>query len=116
MMSVEMKRIHAVAAEMDEHLRADDLRLQHSVMILHEEGTTLFYRNAYLVKYYDSLHGDWGASENPGEWIMIFTEHHGFHVYPVDDLSWFQELQFVESERHYDSLEGMISYKKLKGE
>jgi len=50
MMSVEMKRIHAVAAEMDEHLRADDLRLQHSVMILHEEGTTLFYRNAYLVK------------------------------------------------------------------
>ena len=100
MMSVEMKRVHAIAEMLDKHLRADDSRLQHCVLILHEEGTTLFFRNAFLKRYHDGEHGDWGDSENPGEWIMVFTEHHGFHVYPVDDLSWFQELQCVESERH----------------
>ena len=42
---------------------------------------------------------------------MVFTEHHGFHVYPVDDLSWFQELQGVNSERFFATLEDMIEYK-----
>lgn len=100
MMSVDMKRVHAVAEMLDKNLRADDPRLQHCVLILHEEGTTLFFRNAFFKRYHDGEHGNWGDSEHPGEWIMVFTEHHGFHVYPVDDLSWFQELQCVESERH----------------
>lgn len=111
MMSVEMKRVHAVAEEINKTLRADDPRLQHYVLILHEEGTTLFFRNAYLVRYHDPQHGNWGDSEHPGEWIMVFTEHHGFHVYPVDDLSWFQELQAVISERFFATLEDMVDYK-----
>jgi hypothetical protein len=107
MMSVEMKRVHAVAEELSKTRRS----AWHCVMILHEEGTTLFFRNAYLVRYHDPQHGDWGASEHPGEWIMVFTEHHGFHVYPVDDLSWFQELQFVNSERFFATLEDLLEYK-----
>lgn len=99
MMSVEMKRVHVVAEGIDKTLRSDDKRMQHSVVILHEEGTTLFFRNAFIMQYHDPQHGDWGASEHPGEWIMVFTEHHGFYVYPIDDLNWFQEFQTVNSKR-----------------
>jgi len=98
-MSVEMRRVYALAEEIDKNLVANDSRYQHSVMIIHEEGTTLFFRNSFLLKYFDAQHGEWGDCENPGEWIMVFAEHHGINVYPVDELYGFQELEFVEIQR-----------------
>jgi hypothetical protein len=115
MMSVGMKRVYEIAKTMDESLRSDEPRFGHCVMILHEEGTTLFYRNAYIVKYYDPENTDsknLSDCESPGEWIMVFTEHHGFHVYPKDDLRGFQELQIVESERFHANIEEMLVYEK----
>lgn len=108
-MSVEMKKIYEIAEEWIK-TRSVDLRYRHCVSIIHEEGTVLFFKNAFIVKYFDPDHSDWGDCEFPGEWIMVFTEHHGLHVYPVDDLVYFQEFQPVESERNYPSIEEMIRY------
>lgn len=96
-MSVEMQRVYDRAAEYDKSFLSTNDRYRNVVMIVHEEGTILWYRNAFVMKYYDEKHGDWGASENPGQWIMVFTEHHGFHVYPIDDLHDWCQFQRVSS-------------------
>lgn len=101
MMSRDMQRVHAVAQEIDKTLRADDPRLSGAVVLHHEDGAALFYDSAFLMRYYDAEHGNWGACTTPGEWIMVFTEHHGFHVYPVDDLVSFQQYRGrMEIEKH----------------
>lgn len=100
MMSVEMQRVYDVAAEIDKDLKATDPRFRHSVYLIHEEGTTLFFENAFIVRYYDRLHRDWGDCSFQGEWAMVFTEHHGFHVYPLDDLVSWNQFKKVEIEEH----------------
>jgi hypothetical protein len=95
--SIEMERVESFAKSIYNSLELlDTKRLQtSSVHIIHEEGTNLFFRYSYFIRYHDDQHGDWGDCENPGDWIIIFTEHHGFHVYPVDDLILFKELKEV---------------------
>lgn len=67
-------------------VRADDSRMRGSVLVLHEEGTTLYFRYAFALKL--------------GEYIVIITEHHGTHVYADDDV---KVLRFTSE--LYDRLE-----------
>ena len=99
MMSVEMNKIYEIAKKINESVSENNPRLRNSVKIVHEEGTILSFENAFLVLYYDPLHNNWGACEHPGEWLMVFTEHHGIHVYPIDDLYSFNEFQLVEIQK-----------------
>ena len=88
-MSTDMKRAHKMAEAYDKDLLATDSRFSRAVKLVHEEGTLLFFESAFLLKWKDPevKPGAWGACETAGQWLLVFTEHHGFHVYPLDDLS-----------------------------
>jgi hypothetical protein len=70
----------------DKKLLATDPRFRKSVALIHEEGTTLFFNYAFLMKKED--------------WIIAFTEHHKYHIYHKDDLIWYGEFK-----REYSELE-----------
>ena len=62
-----------VAKEADKKLSAYDFHVDSLVHIIHEEGTILAYRSAFTKEWKD--------------YIFVFTEHHGTHVYHKSDLS-----------------------------
>ena len=86
MMSVYMQKVYDLAKEYDKNLLCTYSRLRHSVRIIHEDGSILFFEDAFLMKHNDS----------EGEWIIIFTEHHGFHVYHGTELYNYTEFMKVE--------------------
>jgi len=61
------------AMEWHMNLRADNPAFSGTVIIIHEEGTVLVFRYADV--------REWEG------WYLITTEHHGPHVYSVDDVS-----------------------------
>lgn len=61
------------AKEINSNLKATDPRLRRGVQVIHEEGTTLFFMYAFALRI--------------GEYIAVFTEHHGYMVYHDDDVS-----------------------------
>src|SRR5271156_3637992 len=63
---------HKVAKQIDSELRANDFDPNCITIVLHEEGTQLIYHSSFPRKWKD--------------WMFIFTEHHGFHVYHMSDL------------------------------
>jgi hypothetical protein len=67
--SLAAARLRATA--IDKNLRADDQRLSRTVLVVHEEGTVLLFRYAFVAK--------------DDNWYYIFTEHHGTHVYHQSD-------------------------------
>jgi len=66
--------IETWAVRYDAKLRADDSRLRGAVHLVHEEGTVFFLMYAFIVQV--------------GEWLVIFSEHHGYKVYAVDEISY----------------------------
>lgn len=96
-----MKRVLEIAQNVYDNLESDK-RFQDSVVIIHEEGTVLNYKSAFLMRYYDSEHGNWGACESPGEWLFVFTEHHGVLVYPLTDLASWEQSTPVDVAFHPD--------------
>jgi hypothetical protein len=62
----------AKAIEIDKSLDAYDFQSQDGVYARHEDGTEYKFRCALAYKY--------------GRWLLIFTEHNGRHVLPIDDL------------------------------
>jgi hypothetical protein len=45
------------------------------VVIIHEEGSVLVFRSAFALEY--------------GAYLLIFTEHHNYHVYHKNELTFF---------------------------
>lgn len=88
--SVPLKQVKKIVDEYDAKLLATDKRFRKAVHVSHEEGTTLYFKNAFLMK----------MTVNKDVWIIIFTEHHGSHIYHVDDLDGYEELKPI-----YDPLE-----------
>jgi hypothetical protein len=80
-MSVKMKEISVLAEAYDAKLLATDPRFQRSVYLVHEDGTTQFINSAFLMKRSD--------------WIIMFSEHHGFDCYHQLDLIRYEEFQRV---------------------
>ncbi len=72
-----MKYIEAkeLALNYDAKLLATDPRFRRTVEIGHEDGSYFKWCNAFLM-------------ENE-EWIFVFTEHFGFHLFDSDDLKSF---------------------------
>jgi hypothetical protein len=67
------REAETVAKETDKKLSAYDFHCDSLVEIIHEEGTVLHYKSAFTQEWKD--------------WIFVFTEHHGTHVYHKSDLS-----------------------------
>lgn len=78
-----------VAESIDKKLLCSDFHPDDLVMIIHEEGTVLNYRSAFVRKWKD--------------WIFIFTEHHGKHVYHKTDLQSCFQYKNVEIEKQKDT-------------
>lgn len=72
------------AAAYDKKLLATDGRFRRSVVLVHEEGSTLHFRYAFLVRVDDFL--------------FCFAEHHGYHFYHVEDLSFWAQYEPVPVE------------------
>ena len=83
-MSKQLQEVFNRMEEVDQYVRHNGLgtiapnptglsRFNHAVLIRHEDGTTMFFENAYAVL--------------EGEVLMVFTEHNDNHVYHTDDLS-----------------------------
>ena len=72
------------AKEYDNNLRADDPRFKRVVLIQHMDGTALTFVWAFVVFY---------PMPEPidREFLVVFTEHHGWHWYDPEDLNnWYQ--------------------------
>lgn len=100
--SVDLKKIRKFVEQYDAKLLATDKRFRKAVHVIHEEGTTMFFENAFLMKKTVKIPPEKLSRIGPDEdiWIIIFTEHHGFHIYHKDDLS-----SYFEYERSYKPLE-----------
>lgn len=79
MRSVPLREAHLVAEAYDRKLneigreaRKMDDRFNNSVQVIHEEGTTFFFHNAFVVQ--------WGV------WYIVIAEHHDIHVYEDDEV------------------------------
>lgn len=66
--------IETWAVGYDAKLRADDTRLRGAVHLVHDEGTVVFLMYAFIVQV--------------GDWLVVFSEHHGHMVYGVDEMSY----------------------------
>lgn len=67
-----MRGAYEKAKQIDAGLTAYDFEWGARVYIKHEDGTELDFNYAFVRK--------------EDEWVFIFTEHHGFHVYHMEDL------------------------------
>jgi hypothetical protein len=99
MMSAEMQRVYKIAEATLETMDCTHMWAR-SVEIIHEEGTCFNFKNAFAIKFYDKNHENWGQCHCPGEWLFIFTEHHGIHIYPIDDLYYFNQTINLKIENH----------------
>jgi hypothetical protein len=84
------KKIEKIVQEYDSKLKATHKGFRNAVHIIHEEGTVLFYQNAFLRKIIDVA---------DDSWIIVFTEHHGYHIYHSTDLDC-----FIEYTRSYEKV------------
>jgi len=82
--SSDIKQIRERVKEYDAKLRADDPRLRRSVQVIHEEGTTMYFEWAFVVKV-----------EN---YNIIFTEHHETFVYADDEANVIQRGERISIE------------------
>jgi hypothetical protein len=76
---VRWDKAHEVAAEYNKALRSDDPRFRRAVQIVDAEGTVLFYRSAFLLRYRGFL--------------LLFTAHHRRYVFDPDDLHGYAEFK-----------------------
>jgi len=86
MESVQLREVKSKVEVYDKGLLATDPRFRREVTIIHEDGSYFHWRDAFLMKLDD--------------WIVCFTEHHGFHIFHFSDLD-----SYWESERRHAALE-----------
>lgn len=83
-MSAQMKEVHKHMERIDDFVRHNGLgvipanpkglsRFNFCVSVRHEDGSTMFFENAYAVMY--------------DKYLLVFTEHNGDHIFHQDDLS-----------------------------
>ena len=72
MESVAYKAARSVARGIDSRLKATDERFERVVRVLGEDGSVFLYDSAFAVRL-------------DADWIGVFAEHYGFHVFHKDD-------------------------------
>lgn len=81
-----MKKIYDIAKEIDTKLKADADIFDGAVLVLHDDASTLLFQNA-------------GVCIIENDWFVVFTEHHGFHVYHNEDAKW---IQYKRDDKPYE--------------
>jgi hypothetical protein len=77
MMSVTMKKVHEFAEFLDKKFTAYDFKPNGIVRVNHGDGTRYEFHCAFAKL----------VTCNEQEWLMVFSEHNGFHVFSVGDLN-----------------------------
>jgi hypothetical protein len=75
------KQVEEIAQAHDKMLGAGDFKSDRLVLIRHGDGTHLFFRCAFLMRL--------------EEWVVVFSEHNGFHCYAIADLDEFAQFDEV---------------------
>jgi len=88
--SVPLKVIRTAAEAYDANLLCTDPRFQRSVIIIHIDGSVIFYKSAFLMRAGDG-------------WIVTFTEHLGIHIIHEDEL-----IRHYELIQSHDPIEELI--------
>ena len=81
-MSVPLQEAQAKADAYDRTLQATDPRFRRRVQLVHGDGSVLHFDSAFLMAIGE-------------EWVAAFTEHHGCHVYHVEDLTAFSQMETI---------------------
>lgn len=79
---------YKLAQKYNETLLCTDPRLHNAVHVFVDDGSTFMWQNAFLM--------------SKDDYIIIFTEHHGFHVYHKDDV------EYMQFQRMYDKVEELL--------
>ena len=87
-MSVGMRSVYALALQLDDELTAYDFKWDNAVEVNDEEGTRFFFINAFCLEY---------VGEDKDKWLMVFTEHHKFHVFHQEELTSWQAWTRAET-------------------
>lgn len=74
-MSKAMRAVHNWAQEKDAEMTASDFG-PGCVRVVHEDGATFWFPYAFAII----------KREDEREYLVVFTEHTGFHVFAMDDL------------------------------
>jgi hypothetical protein len=70
-------KAHEAARRYDKRLRAEDFKS--AVLIMHQDGSHMFYRNAFALRYLGML--------------IVFTEHHRWYVFDPEDLHSYSQFK-----------------------
>ena len=92
MMSKQLQKAYEDATEHDKTLTAGMFCYDTLVTVKHEDGTEYHFRYAFVHQ-----------TEEFEDYLFVYTEHNGFHVYHKADLEYWQEwkLQSVEDCSNY---------------
>lgn len=75
--SARLKKVEKLAAKYDAKLRANDERFNRTVVVVLDDGSVFFYDSSFALVV---MEGD------TGEWLLVFSEHHAFHVFSRADV------------------------------
>jgi hypothetical protein len=89
------KKIEKIASN---KLKADDIRFNRCVYIIQEDGSAIFYKNAFLCRYFTEAEVNGFIQPDIDTWIVVFTEHYGTQIYYEDDLIAFNQFHNVAIE------------------
>lgn len=86
--SVKYQEIDVTAKAYDHKLLATDTRFSRTVTLSHTDGSFFKWKRAFVMERMN--------------WIIVFTEHHGYHIYDKDDLN--DVTQFDTRIQSFDEL------------
>jgi hypothetical protein len=75
--STQMERVYEYAVEKDSTLNALSFTPSKGVAASHEDGSSFTFRSAFAEK----------ARCGDEVYIIVYTEHHGLHVFPESELN-----------------------------
>lgn len=82
------------AAKVDAGLSCGEFDPNSLVIVEHCDGSILTFRGAFLQLYFDP--------ESRYEFVIVFTEHTGFHVFRLDELRDWRAYKLAKHRLHAD--------------
>ena len=95
-MSVKMQRVHTLAKRYDKTLKVTGFDPRLVVVVNHSDGTALEFHSSFVMKLSDPAYN----YDDGFGWILVFTEHNGFHTFHEGDLDGYL-FYFRDQEGNY---------------
>jgi len=76
---ISLKDAKELAKTIGSTLLATDVRFRRVVYLTDHCGSSLVYQPAFALRH--------------GSYVLVFTEHHGYHVYHEEDLSFYAQYE-----------------------